>query len=90
MYESYHDERAGGTESYIYVNTEENKPEGVDGWYTFVMRLNPDTGAYEVITLSKKTKTEKGIDSTSAPLKGILDGMDRIVGGAATGLKKGF
>ena len=88
--ETYRDDRASGTEAFIYVNTEENKPVGTEAWYIFVLRLNQQTGIREIIILSKETKTEYGIDSVSAPLKGILGGMGRIVGGATTGLSKGL
>lgn len=88
--EAYRDERIGGTEPFIYINTEENKPKGSEAWYFFVLRLNPELGIREIIMLSKEVKTERGEDTVSAPLKGILGGMGRIVGGATTGLSKGF
>ena len=88
--ETYQDERMHGEEPYLYINKEEEKPKGVEAWFIFVMRLNPDTGIREVILLSKETKTKDGKDTRSAPLIGILDGMGRVVGGAATGFSKGF
>lgn len=88
--EAYHDERVSGEEPFIYINTEETKPNSVETWYIFVTRLDKSTGRREVIMLSKEDKSEQGEDSVSAPLRGILGGMGRIVGGGVTGLSKGF
>ena len=90
MVEMYRDERVHGEEPFVYINTEETKPNSVETWYIFVTRLDITSGRREVIMLSKEDKSEQGTDSTSAPLRGIFGGMGRIMGGAGTGLGKAF